>query len=216
MGKTILTKAQQNVLAAVAKEKRLGDFYLSGGTALAGYYLYHRHSDDLDFFTAKTIAPSFLHAFARHLAEILGVHETRFEHVHDRYQFFFGREKDVLKVEFALYPFSQLARLQKKDGVAIDSLRDIAANKLMAMLDRFDPKDFVDLYFLLQNRTLSSVRRDAEKKFGQKIDDVLLGSEMAKVQRISALPKMLLPLTVVQLKEFFTHRAQELGKSILH
>ena len=27
---------------------------------------------------------------------------------------------------------------------------DIAVNKLMTIVDRFDPKDFVDLYFLLQ------------------------------------------------------------------
>lgn len=26
-------------------------FYLTGGTALSRYYLNHRHSDDLDFFT---------------------------------------------------------------------------------------------------------------------------------------------------------------------
>jgi Nucleotidyl transferase AbiEii toxin, Type IV TA system len=26
-------------------------FYLSGGTALSGFYLQHRYSDDLDFFT---------------------------------------------------------------------------------------------------------------------------------------------------------------------
>jgi predicted nucleotidyltransferase component of viral defense system len=34
--------------------------------------------------------------------------------------------------------------------VRVDSEYDIAANKLMALVDRFDPKDCVDLYFLLQ------------------------------------------------------------------
>ena len=32
-----------------------------------------------------------------------------------------------------------------------------------ALLDRFDPKDFVDLYFLLQDRSLDEIRLDAQK-----------------------------------------------------
>ena len=47
----ILTRRQRAVLAAVASDKALADHcYLTGGTALAGFYLYHRFSEDLDFF----------------------------------------------------------------------------------------------------------------------------------------------------------------------
>jgi len=51
MAKTILTPIQQSLLSALSKESTVVDnFYLSGGTALAEFYLYHRYSEDLDFF----------------------------------------------------------------------------------------------------------------------------------------------------------------------
>jgi predicted nucleotidyltransferase component of viral defense system len=31
------------------------DFFLTGGTALAAFYLQHRHSDDLDLFTLESL-----------------------------------------------------------------------------------------------------------------------------------------------------------------
>ncbi len=56
MGKTLLTALQQKACMAIASDpvvKR--QFYLSGGTALAEYYLHHRLSDDLDFFSENEI-----------------------------------------------------------------------------------------------------------------------------------------------------------------
>jgi len=52
MGKTILTKKQQQLLQLFFTESYIEQqFYLSGGTALAEYYLHHRLSEDLDFFS---------------------------------------------------------------------------------------------------------------------------------------------------------------------
>ena len=50
--KTILTKNQQLLLNEIGKNKAISEaFYLGGGTALAEFYLKHRLSEDLDFFT---------------------------------------------------------------------------------------------------------------------------------------------------------------------
>ena len=123
---------------------------------------------------------------------------------------------EELKIEFTKYPFKQLERADTKDGLQIDSLRDISANKLMAMLDRFDPKDFIDLYFILQSKKIAEVRTDAEEKFDYKIDSIFLGGEIAKVKRIEALPKMIKPLSVEEIKDFFTQLIKnELSKSII-
>jgi len=51
MEQTILSKNQKKLLVAIANSKMVTDnFVLSGGTALAEYYLHHRLSEDLDFF----------------------------------------------------------------------------------------------------------------------------------------------------------------------
>ncbi len=216
MGQTILTDTQQAALAAVGKESGCADFYLSGGTALAAFYFHHRLSDDLDFFSFVEPDMMFLHGFTERLQLTIGAVALRYERLHDRNMFFFQmREGEELKIEFTKYPFQQLEEPTTRGGVKIDSVRDCAANKLMALLDRFDPKDFVDLYFLLHAFSLGDIRRDAEQKFGIKIGDLFLGSECAKVKRIEALPKMVKSLTVEELKSFFSQQAKALAPAIL-
>lgn len=215
MGQEILTAAQQSVINAVAKEPKLADFYLTGGTALTVYYLNHRISDDLDFFCFDSPDIIFINDFVKQLKNGVNAEKVRYERLHDRNMFFFNLIDGELKVEFTKYPFEQLEKPEVIDGLKIDSLRDIGANKLMTALDRFDPKDFVDLFYLLQSTNLESIRKDAEKKFGIKIGGIFLGGELAKVSRIEALPKMLKPLTVSELKEFFSQQVKNLSLEVL-
>ncbi|MBI4434372.1 nucleotidyl transferase AbiEii/AbiGii toxin family protein [Candidatus Uhrbacteria bacterium] len=215
MEPTILTTAQRRVLDAVMADDRFASYYLTGGTALAAFHLHHRVSDDLDCFTAEEQDPIAIHAFVDEAKAMVGATEVRYVRLHDHHIFTFALDHEDLKVEFTRYPFPRLEPVVVYNRVRADGLRDIAANKFAALLDRFDPKDFVDLYFLLQKRSLSDLRRDTEQKFGMKIDDVFLGGELAKVRRIAALPRMLVPLTVEDLKAFFTDRARELGPSVL-
>lgn len=215
MEQKILTGEQKKIIYAVGQEQRLVNFYLSGGTALAAYYFYHRTSDDLDFFTSEEIDKIFLHAFAEKLKEVIEAKSIRFERLYDRSQFFFAFGGQELKVEFTKYPFPPLNNPILKDGIHIDSLRDLAANKLMAILDRFDPKDFVDFFFLLHNFKLDDIRLDIERKFGVNVDNIFLGGELAKVRRVEALPKMIKNLTVEELKSFFEEQTKALAPKIL-
>jgi predicted nucleotidyltransferase component of viral defense system len=215
MEQAVLTPAQKIVVDGVVHEPKLGSFYLSGGTALAGYYLHHRESDDLDFFVQEQYDVVFMHAFVERLKGALHATEVRFEKLYDRNQFFFVMPEEELKVEFSLYPFKQLENPSVWGGLRVDSVRDITANKLMALVDRFDPKDFVDMFFLLQKFDVDAVRTDAEKKFGVTLSDMALGQEFAKVRRVEALPKMTKPLSVEELKSFFTKQAQKIRPSII-
>lgn len=52
-GKGLLTPIQTACLAVFATLPDQTHFYLTGGTALAEFYLGHRLSFDLDFFTAE-------------------------------------------------------------------------------------------------------------------------------------------------------------------
>ena len=51
MEQTVLKDWQKRAIDFIFSRSELNDFYLTGGTALAGYYLNHRISDDLDFFS---------------------------------------------------------------------------------------------------------------------------------------------------------------------
>lgn len=215
MEQTILTPEHQTVIDAVAAEVRLDSFYLSGGTALAAFFLKHRYSDDLDFFTPRDADWSFLTSFIERLEKILDAQAVRHERLFDRRLYFFTIPRGELKIEFTIYPFEHLEEPIRERGMRIDSLRDISANKLAALVDRFDPKDFVDLFFILKQHSLADICRDAEKKFGIKLPPLLLGGEFAKVKRIEVLPKMLIPITIDELKIFFTGQAKKLGSDLL-
>jgi predicted nucleotidyltransferase component of viral defense system len=48
--------AQREIIVELIKHNILkDDFFLTGGTALSVFYLHHRRSNDLDFFTLKPI-----------------------------------------------------------------------------------------------------------------------------------------------------------------
>ncbi|MBI4256536.1 nucleotidyl transferase AbiEii/AbiGii toxin family protein [Candidatus Uhrbacteria bacterium] len=215
MEQTILTPLQQQVLALVNQAPELNHFYLSGGTALAAFYLHHRFSDDLDFFITEDPDPIAIEGGVKTISQIVGALETRFEKLHDRRMFFLKTNVGELKLEFTKYPFAQLNPVETVRGVQVDSLRDVSANKLAALIDRFDPKDFVDLYFILQQTPLEDVRRDTEQKFGLKLSSLFLGGELAKVKRIEALPRMVKPLTTTELHAFFTNQAKQLLPNVL-
>ena len=220
MEQTILTKDQETALALVGKDTTLAPlFYLSGGTALAAFYLNHRYSDDLDFFTDTKDFPQIaVERIAEDIRQAVDAEKTEYQRLHDRRIFFFQKDKgDELKIEFTAYPFVAIHPRVVYRGMMVDSLEDLAANKIMALMDRIEPKDFVDLYFLLSDKhlTLEHLRALVRQKFHFVLNPITLGSEFAKVRLITELPRMIRTLTLEELKHFFTNRAKQIRTDVL-
>lgn len=218
MEQAILTKDQKMVLDLVRRTPEISqNFYLTGGTALAEFYLQHRYSDDLDFFTENKEFPDFdVEKFAGDIKNEINALSVEYRRIHDRRIFFFKKSTDELKVEFTYYPFMRLVPAVE-DGLAIDSLEDIAANKLMTLFDRIEAKDFVDVYFIIHEAHLSleQILVLVERKFRFSFEPLTLGSTFTRVSAISDLPKMIKPLTVEGLKMFFAEEAKKLASEIL-
>ena len=219
MEQAILTKDQKSALALVGNDAGIKDlFYLSGGTALAAFYLRHRYSDDLDFFTDSAAFPQLaIEQIAEKIRDAIGAVKIEYQRLYDRRIFFFQKPSGELKVEFTAYPFAALHPRTPQDGILVDSLEDLAANKMMTLMDRVESKDFADLYFLLHENhiTLDRIRSLVEQKFHFAINPITLGAEFAKVRLITNLPRMIKPLTIQQLKDFFAECAKQLRPDIL-
>jgi predicted nucleotidyltransferase component of viral defense system len=123
-------------------------FFLTGGTALSVFYLTHRLSDDLDFFT--------LHPFD--LGEIDFWTKTQWPKasakIKEGPEFLSLLIKEV-RVDFVVDPLSideKRERFVFENGrsLFIDTIRNIASNKLCAVVSRIEPKDFVDFYVILK------------------------------------------------------------------
>lgn len=216
MGKIqVLTKKQQIILDEVRKEPFFDQFYFTGGTALSAFYLSHRYSEDLDFFTEKQFdAPSLLTIIEKWSRKYNFTFTSEFHQVVYIFMLTFNN-KEILKVDFGHYPYKSIKEKEKINGIKTDSLTDIAVNKLLTVTQRTTIKDFVDLYFLLQTFTLWDIIEGVRIKFRMELEPFVIGSDFLKVEDFDFLPKMILPLTLEELKAFFRQKAKEMGlKSI--
>ncbi len=218
MGKTLLTSDQLAVLDEFKKNQSLSStFYLTGGTALAEFYLQHRYSDDLDFFTADEFSIVEIEKFIENLKHKLNAKFVSYKKLYDRRIFIFQFEnKPELKIEFSLYPFKQINPPQNFNGFFVDSAEDIATNKLMSIIDRNEPKDFFDMYFLLkENFNIISLVENVDKKFGFKIDLLTIGSELAKIKYLNfKIIRAIININNEDIKIFFEKQAASLKKDI--
>ena len=92
MEQTVLTADQKKVIEFIGNSEIASLFYLTGGTALAGFYLNHRVSDDLDFFTDQKDFPTFrVEAIAEEIRKLIGADDFQYSKVYDRRIFFFNK-----------------------------------------------------------------------------------------------------------------------------
>lgn len=161
-----LTRAQRTLLEALGRSDLGESFALSGGAALAAFYLRHRTSRDLDLFTEEDVPLESLRAF---LASIPSVTVKSFQRLYDRRIFLLDVANEALEVEFTKSPFRRVVPPRPLTvSLRIEDPKDLAANKVAALADRRDPKDEVDLYFLLRSGSVATVEeavRLAEQKF---------------------------------------------------
>lgn len=195
----ILTPLQRRVLDALfAEETFARTFYLTGGTALAVFYLGHRYSDDLDFFTNGPDA-DFLWPMLQKLQEPLGVTVESRTPSFIRIQC--GKE---LRVDFVQdVPFRVGVPIRHGDW-QVDSLENITLNKITAIQGRLDVKDYVDLYALLKDRPGEILRLLTEaKRKDASIDPFTWSKVIGDVETFRILPRMITPVELKELVAFY-------------
>jgi predicted nucleotidyltransferase component of viral defense system len=177
-----LTKLQKQVLNLFKKSSLKNKFYWTGETLLSVVYLHHRQSRDLDFFSDSPISYEEIIKFIEELKKKLCLVKILERKIHNRREFFLSNQEE-LRIEFVHYDFPALKKRKKWKGILIDSLDDIAANKLMAFFDRNDPKDLIDLYFLLtkKNYKIEKILKLVKKKFGVEFSKSNVLSEIHKI-----------------------------------
>jgi hypothetical protein len=184
-----LTPLQASVLEGFFATAAGQQFYLTGGTALSAFHLHHRASVDLDLFTLDDLAL---------------------------------READILLPQLAASMNCRLGAMRRTehyrevflepesgDPLKIDMVRDFGpqygehirlGNKLTAILGRTEPKDFVDLCFILRagysfDDLLAKART---KDLG--LHPFYLAGSLRQVRNFGRLPTTTPPLTLSELQ----------------
>lgn len=148
MSRGDLTPAQRLLLDRLGETALADAFYLTGGTALSAFYLHHRDSRDLDLLARRAFDPKEVVRFLNATAQ----GDVVPRRTGDRWEFTVPLAGERLRVEFVHYDFDLAAESGLAHGrVRVDSLRDIYANKLSTVIERTEPKDYADLFFLMRS-----------------------------------------------------------------
>lgn len=135
---------QRELLKTVAGTPLLRHFFLTGGTCLSVFYLHHRVSHDLDFFTTEEASLTDLVSSVTAL--------LRPQRTLASTDYFFSCIVDGIKLDFVADSLSAKAPresiLVDDVQVKVDRLDNIGPNKICALVSRTEPRDVIDCYML--------------------------------------------------------------------
>lgn len=218
----ILTNIQQKILREFPKTPDSKEFYLTGGTALAEFYLKHRRSEDLDFFTglAEIITP-FSIKFEEYLGK-MGYSVRRLRGVSSFIELEISQEEGSVLIHLAqdaAFRFQKTKVFDEYPGLNVDDLEDIAANKLLALFGRAMLRDFIDIYFLVKSGGFSKKRLiDLAAKKDPGFDLYWLGVALERVRSFDqkAVDMLLLAQKVdfISIRDFFVEWLKEVAGTI--
>ncbi len=218
----ILTNLQKKILTLFSSVPDSQAFYFTGGTALSAFFLKHRKSNDLDFFSGveELILP-----FSRGLEMALKHEGCEIEPAR-RFRSFVELSIKLRGEESLIHlaldsPFRFESSFDSKEfpGLKVDSLVDMAANKLLSLFGRAAFRDFIDVYFLVKD---CFKKEDLVEKAKQKdpgFDLYWLGVAMERIKSFPEdAPDMYLlvrPCKMTELQEFYANWRREISKVIL-
>jgi predicted nucleotidyltransferase component of viral defense system len=202
---SILSSLQIDFLRAFSRSRINDSFFLTGGTALSAFYLHHRYSEDIDLFTGHEQMVAHVTPVLQDIATQAGWHLNITKEFSTFIEAFITHATESIKVHFAQdAPFRLKGTARNEEyGINVDNELDIACNKLSALFDRYAEKDFVDIYFLSKEfMPLDRLFTEARKKHVG-MDEYWLAVALKNVDKISVLPRMIKPITVKELQDFF-------------
>lgn len=193
------------------------NFYLTGGTALAAFYLRHRYSEDLDFFSEKEIDLLNLDISINEIKSELHITRVDFQQSFNRNLFFFHYGREVLKIEFTYFPFPRIEKTGFFKRIAIDSIFDIAVNKLFTIYQRSRARDYIDLYCICLKKKffIKDLIKKAKVKFDWHIDPLQLGTQFIKAKEAQDYPKMIKNIPASVWQNYFIQEAKKFKKDII-
>jgi predicted nucleotidyltransferase component of viral defense system len=215
----ILTRLQREILKSFVSLTDHDAFYLTGGTALSAFFLQHRRSRDLDFFTSsEELIPSF----SQKLEAVLVKNKFKVSRLRGFQSFIeidVNSAEEQTLVHFALdspFRFEPPTFTDQISGLKIDSLIDMATNKLLALFGRAALRDFVDVYFLIREQFTKDQLLAKCRLKDPGFDLYWLGVAMEKVEEFedddADLHLVVRSIRMNDLREFYRFWRQEIQR----
>jgi predicted nucleotidyltransferase component of viral defense system len=142
------------------------DLRLVGGTSLA-LQIGHRKSIDLDFFGKVDFEQVDINEVFAGFESVNAIKKSKNINIF---------EINGVKVDFVNYNYPWLQSLLLEDDLRLAQKKDIAAMKIAAITGRGSKKDFVDLFYLLNEFSLEQIMEFYKQKYIDASDFIALKS----------------------------------------
>jgi len=218
MARTILSPNQTRLLEIIANDKEICHrFYLTGGTALAEFYLHHRLSEDLDFFSENEFDVQAVSVFFKKNKKIIGFEKIDYQQSFNRNLFFVDFGGDIVKAEFTYFPFTEIQPKTEIGDLRIDGALDIAVNKIFTIYQNPRARDFIDVYCLHGEFgfAVGDLAKKARIKFDTHIDLLQLGSQFLRAVEVKDYPIMKKKIVAKDWQNYFVDEAKKLKDNII-
>ncbi len=189
-------------------------FFLTGGTALSAFYLAHRESQDLDFFSLKPFDTLALRTTIQEIAD--KTQSTMTMHIRSQTynEIFLENKKEGWrqKIDIVQEQPKHFGEITRIDNIAVDSLVNIATNKILALFGRLEPKDYIDFFEICTKTDLSfdeMFKLAKQKDAG--LSEFYFANTIADADKFETLPKMKIPFD----KDVFVQFYKDLSKKLL-
>ncbi len=215
MAKSLLTPHQIDFLNFAGSCPQVHEsFYFSGGTALSEFYLHHRFSEDLDFFSENEFDVGALSLFLLSQKGDFSARSLQYQQSFNRNLFFLAfADRSSLKVEFTLYPFARLEKGPSRGNLQVDSVLDIAVNKVFTLTQQARGRDYIDLFEIHRQYAFDfkELLKLARGKFDYPINTLQLGKNLVKVTTFLDDPILLKDIDKTAVEDYFLQLAKELA-----
>lgn len=188
-------------------------FFLTGGTALSAFYLAHRESQDLDFFSLEPFETLQLRTTMQEIAEKIGAemtlavrsqtfNELYLEHKTERWR---------QKIDIVQEQPKRFGETVMIETVCVDALINIATNKILAVFGRLEPKDYIDLYIICTttNFTFEKLFELAKEK-DTGLNEFYFANTILNSEQLNTLPAIKIPFNKKAMIKFYLDLSRKL------
>jgi len=135
------------------------------------FHIGHRISNDLDFFTGVSFNLE---------AIITGIKKTGYSfRIISEGEGYLIVEVEEIKISIFKYDYPFLEKPVKYEGIPVAGILDIASMKVIAISQRGTKRDFIDLYFILQEIPFHKLANHMVRRFGkERVNPVHIGKSL--------------------------------------
>jgi len=188
-------------------------FFLTGGTALSAFYLAHRESQDLDFFSLQPFDTLALRTTMQEIADETASVMTMHIRSQTFNEIFLENKKEgwMQKIDIVQEQPKHFGKITSVDTVPVDSLINIATNKILTVFGRLEPKDYIDLFVIFTQTNLSFDEMfELAKQKDTGLSEFYFANIITDADKFKTLPKMKIPFDKKTYSQFYKDLSRKL------